>query len=118
MQPLAILVSERSNEPELQALIEHFVCRLVHKAERMSELLKSRRYDEIALLAHQLTGSGGGYGYPTLSESARLVEQGAKAELDPEQLEKIISDLTELCYQAMRGLPPGACDFDTSGIPE
>jgi HPt (histidine-containing phosphotransfer) domain-containing protein len=108
----SVLYSELQDDPDLLPLIEHFVCRLIDKSDRMLELLKSRRFDEIAQLAHQLKGAGGGYGYPTLSEAARSVELAAKNDPEVEPVKQLILDLSELCHQATRGLRAGACDVD------
>lgn len=112
VNPEVVLHSELQDEPDMLPLIEHFVCRLIDKADRMLELLKSRRFDEIAQLAHQLKGAGGGYGYPTLSEAARAVEFAAKQDPQIENLLHLIGELSELCQQATRGLRANACEVD------
>jgi HPt (histidine-containing phosphotransfer) domain-containing protein len=114
-QPETALFSELKDDEELLPLIEHFVCRLIDKSDRMIELLKSCRFDEIAQLAHQLKGAGGGYGYPTLSNAARSVEYAAKQDPQVEPLRALILQLAELCAQATRGLRSGACEVDFFG---
>ncbi|MDP1562206.1 MAG: Hpt domain-containing protein [Pirellulaceae bacterium] len=111
-QTNTVLYSELRDDPDFLPLIEHFVCRLIDKADRMLELIKSRRFDEIAQLAHQLKGSGGGYGYPTLSEAARAVEFASKNDPQVDQVKPLILELSELCHQATRGLRAGACEVD------
>lgn len=108
----SVLYSEFRDDQELLPLIEHFVCRLIDKSDRMFELLQSRRFDEIIQLAHQVKGAGGTYGYPTLSEAAGSVEFSAKNEPDVETLRNLIAGLSELCHQATRGLRAGACDVN------
>jgi HPt (histidine-containing phosphotransfer) domain-containing protein len=41
--------------------------------------LEEERLEDAERLAHRLKGAGGSYGYPTLSEAARLLEVAAKA---------------------------------------
>ncbi|MBL8890761.1 MAG: Hpt domain-containing protein [Planctomycetaceae bacterium] len=108
----SVLYSEIQDDQEMLPLIEHFVCRLIDKSDRMFELLKSRRFDEIAQLAHQLKGAGGSYGYPTLSDAARAVEFSAKQEPEVENIRNLIANLADLCHQATRGLRAGACEVD------
>lgn len=108
----SVIYSELRDDEELLPLIEHFVCRLIDKSDRMVELLRSRRFDEIAQLAHQLKGAGGSYGYPTLSEAARAVEFSAKNDPEVETVRNLIATLSDLCHQATRGLRAGACEIN------
>ena len=45
----------------------------------MSKALANNGFEELRRLSHQLKGAGGGYGYTSLTEKARQLEDAAKA---------------------------------------
>ncbi len=98
-----LLVSELAADPDLSRLVDQFVGRLDSKVCRMTECLSSNRLDELAKLAHQLKGSGGGYGFPGISDAARKVEEHAKGDSDLGQVRTAVAELTSLCRQAIAG---------------
>jgi len=44
----------------------------------MREALAARQFDELLRESHQLKGAGGSYGYPDLTDAARVLEMTAK----------------------------------------
>jgi HPt (histidine-containing phosphotransfer) domain-containing protein len=64
-------------------LVEEFVAALPQRMEKMFEALRARDFESLRILAHQLKGSAGGYGYPTVTEHAAELEKHARcAEID------------------------------------
>jgi HPt (histidine-containing phosphotransfer) domain-containing protein len=98
-----VLVSELANDPEFALLIDKFLNHLGPKIEKMSSYLSSRQLEDLAGLAHQLKGAGGGYGYPSITEAAREVENRAKSRTEIEEIEAAVAELTNLCQQAIAG---------------
>ena len=96
-----VLRSELADDQEFAPLINKFLQNLKTKVKQMSECLITKRLDDLASLAHQLKGAGGGYGFPTITDAAKLVEQRAKTEVDIEQIATAVSELTSLCQRAI-----------------
>ena len=46
----------------------------------MRQSLAGGQLEELRRLAHQLKGAGGSYGYPSLTEACKALENGAKIE--------------------------------------
>ena len=73
------------SDPAFSEIVELFVDGLTERLEAMQEALQANDMDCLRRLAHQLKGSGGGHGYPTLSRNASELEQqvlqGATAEI-------------------------------------
>ena len=110
----AILVSELAEDPDIAPLIDGFLSRLSPKVTDMAEHLSANRLDELAKLAHQLKGSGGGYGFPLISEAAQRVEEHAQSDPDLEQIQRAVTELTNLCQQAIAGATYSDSSFPVS----
>ena len=60
------------------AIVPEFVASLPSKIGKMTDLLQHNDLPGLQSLAHQLLGTCGGYGFASVSEPARTVEQSAK----------------------------------------
>ena len=73
------------SDPDFSDIVELFVEGLSQRLEEMQDALQANDLDGLRRLAHQLKGSGGGHGYPMLSQNASALEQqllsGATAEI-------------------------------------
>jgi HPt (histidine-containing phosphotransfer) domain-containing protein len=71
--------------------------------------LESRCFEQLGRLAHQLKGSGGGYGFPIISEVASKLETKIKSTASPSELElssiqKSVDDLINILELARESL--------------
>lgn len=98
-----VLKSEYGDDELMAPLVKKFVSNLEPKIQQLNDYLINNRLDELARLAHQLKGSGGGYGFPTISEAAKKVEHQAKSEPEIEKIQAVVAELTCLCRQAIAG---------------
>ena len=73
------IVSQFINDPDMASILETFMGRLPGHVEAMRHAHADGQHRELQRLAHQLKGAGGSYGYPSLTEAARVLEDGAKA---------------------------------------
>jgi HPt (histidine-containing phosphotransfer) domain-containing protein len=73
--------SEYSHDEDFQELIEMFVGSMSEKIVQINEALSTGNHDRLKTYAHQLKGSGAGYGYPRLSEIAAELECCCKGHL-------------------------------------
>ncbi len=73
------------SDPDFAEIVELFVDGLTQRLEAMQDALQANDMDCLRRLTHQLKGSGGGHGYPMLSQNASALEQhvleGATAEI-------------------------------------
>ena len=63
------------SDPAFSDIVELFVDGLNQRLEAMQDALQANDMDCLRRLTHQLKGSGGGHGYPTLSQNASALEQ-------------------------------------------
>ena len=98
-----ILLSEVADDPDMDLLINGFVGKLGTKVTLMREYLSNHQLDQLGCIAHQLKGAGGGYGFPSISESARHLEECAKTDIDLEKIQNAVSELATICERAMAG---------------
>ena len=97
------LRSELADDPDLADLVGRFVNSLDGKVANMRARFASGDANELAMLAHQLKGAGGGYGFPAITEAASRLEANVKEGEDSGQIEMAISELAALCDRATAG---------------
>jgi CheY-like chemotaxis protein len=97
-----VLHSELATDPDMLDLIDAFLSGFSQKIQLLGEFCQQGRFDELAVLAHQMKGSSGGYGYPTISHAAKNVELKARNNDDPASISLAVKELVQLCQQALR----------------
>lgn len=65
-------------DPSFADIVVQFVDGLDGRVKTMEHAVRAADFEALRVAAHQLKGSGGGYGYPTLTERAGILEQHAK----------------------------------------
>ena len=95
----APLRSEYSDEPEMAELIEYFVSELPNRARAIDDCLRKNQLDELRVLAHQLKGASGGYGFGQLGDAAAKLEQTIETEGGCESIQSTVDDLLSLCQR-------------------
>ncbi len=96
------IYSEYAEYADLTALIGEFVTGLEADTESMRKALESSDYDGLRRLAHQMNGAGGSYGYPMLTEAAKVLEKAANAR-DDEVSKTALDELEVLCQTIDQG---------------
>jgi HPt (histidine-containing phosphotransfer) domain-containing protein len=87
------LHSEYESDPDMKEVVAEFVAGLPEQVKRLSELLAAGQLEELRRATHQLKGSGGGYGFQPITDSAAKAELRIKSS-DP--LEAITVQVREL----------------------
>jgi len=77
-------------------IVSQFVAGLSERVARMEDAIRMADFDALQVAAHQLKGSGGGYGYPILSYRAAQLEKYAR-DRALEQCLDSIEELKGLC---------------------
>ena len=98
------VLSQFADDPDLAEVIDEFVAGLEGHVEAMRRTLNHGDHDELTRRAHQLKGAGGSYGYPVITETAKMLEDAAKAR-DIEAATLALGRLASLCRAAARGRP-------------
>jgi HPt (histidine-containing phosphotransfer) domain-containing protein len=80
-------------------VLEAFLASLPDRAEALERAAVGNP-GELRRLAHQLRGAGGGYGFPTLSTAAALVEHALTDGIDPAVTTRHVEALVALCRRA------------------
>ena len=68
--------SEFADDPDMAGIIALFVSELPSRVAAMQSALSSGDFAQLRVLAHQLKGAAGGYGFPKLGEAAAMVDRG------------------------------------------
>ena len=99
------LMSDLADDPEIAPILDAFVNRLGEQVLGMRDALAQGRWEELQRLAHNLKGAGASYGYPSLTEAARSLEDAAKA-ASAQDAGAALEALAALCRAAERGHRP------------
>ena len=94
--------SEFADDPDMVKIIDNFVEGLPATISSMRDAANHNHHEELQRLAHQLKGAGGGYGYPLLTQTAKTLEDAAKAH-DIEKAMLVLSSLNQLCNAVVTG---------------
>jgi PAS domain S-box-containing protein len=94
------LVSTLGDDPDVLPLVEAFVQRLPERVAAMEATLRQRDLAALAVQAHQLKGTAGGYGFPGLSDAAGGLEQAARAHAPLVVVRERTQRVATLCRRA------------------
>jgi CheY-like chemotaxis protein/signal transduction histidine kinase/HPt (histidine-containing phosphotransfer) domain-containing protein len=90
------LHSQHADNPVFARRLCEFVSRLDGRVQAMKAAIDNSQANELQSLAHQLKGSAGSYGYPSLAEAASALEEALKiGRLDAAP--KILDQVAALC---------------------
>jgi signal transduction histidine kinase/ABC-type nitrate/sulfonate/bicarbonate transport system substrate-binding protein/CheY-like chemotaxis protein/HPt (histidine-containing phosphotransfer) domain-containing protein len=94
--------SQFANDPQLAEILPRFIERLPGQLDVLCTALAEERLEDAERLAHRLKGSGGSYGYPTLTEAAKSLEAAAKAR-DPGEATAALAGVKQICTAIQTG---------------
>ena len=99
------LVSQYADDADMLDLIELFVAELPGRIEALDDALAGGDLQRLGALAHQLKGAGGGYGYPSITDTARQLEHlTADGSADLDAVQRHVHNLADLCRRAAAGV--------------
>ena len=111
----APLVSELAGDPDLADLVSAFVSELPARIEAIQKALTVQEGKQLRVLAHQLKGAAGGYGFPTITEAAKALELSVKSQAGLDEIKTRIDSLAQLCNRASAGSPSDGQPSSNSG---
>jgi HPt (histidine-containing phosphotransfer) domain-containing protein len=96
------LRSEFADDPDMADALAYYVDRLPRIAEELQSASARGERDELARLLHQLKGSAGSYGFPTIGEAARAAESAVRGVADTAALALALDRVAALCRAGAR----------------
>ncbi len=87
-------------DPSFAGIVVQFVEGLSHRVTTLEEAINARDFESLGIAAHQLKGSGGGYGYPDLSNQAAKLESEARERV-LDNCVKSVEQLKQLCSRVV-----------------
>ncbi len=94
---LDLLVSDLTGDPDLADVLEEFIRELPARAQAIEQARIEGDVDTLIRLAHQLKGTAGGYGFPSITEEAANLERISRRPGSREELSGAVRSLTDLC---------------------
>ena len=94
------IYSSLASDPDYMDLVQEFVSEFPNKAQTIRGCISGKNLELLQRTMHQMRGACGGYGFPTLTESAGSVEEGLKAGQSLESLEARISEFLNMLQRA------------------
>jgi CheY-like chemotaxis protein/HPt (histidine-containing phosphotransfer) domain-containing protein len=113
---LRILVSELSGDPELQELLRPWVRGLPARGAAIRSALDLGDLATVKHLAHQLKGSAGSYGFPSITAAATAVDRSVLAGDNPGKIRARVEELTRLISIARASVPPQSTRSEASAV--
>ncbi len=94
------LYSELARDETMRDLLESFVAQLPSRAAAMTVACRSGDMKQLKLLAHQLKGAAGSYGFLPISEACRQLESTVDGDEISEALRSAMTTVVVLCQRA------------------
>jgi len=94
------LLSDFADEADMLELIQMFVDELPERVATIEKAMTEQDLDCVKALAHQLKGSAGGYGFPSITQIAGTVEGTVKMNREMDQVKVAVDALIGLCRRA------------------
>ena len=85
-----------NDDTSMEDVVLAFVDGLKERVSAMETAARDGDFETLRASAHQLKGSGGGYGYPILTEQAGRLEQEAKEQATAKCL-ALVEELKQVC---------------------
>lgn len=96
--------SEFASDPDMIELIQAFVSELPDKIRAIQDASDRGDLETLRVLAHQLKGSAGGYGYSCVTEASAVLEASIKAQSELAVMKQQVDDLVSLCRRVDAGV--------------
>ncbi len=93
------ILSKLMAKPATAKLVEKFLAGLGQRVTALHEALDAHDLPQLKILAHQLKGAAGGYGFPSLTEAAKNLEHAAANNADLKELAQAFRAISDLCTQ-------------------
>lgn len=106
MAPQDPIFSSLASDADMIELVQEFVTNLRERMAALRSAFEAHNLTQIAQLAHQLKGAGGGYGFDVISLAAAELETASKGAESVDQVRQQMDELIVLCGRASASPPP------------
>jgi PAS domain S-box-containing protein len=96
------LISQFVDDPDIVGVLKGFITRLENQIDAMHQAFVNGRFEELQRHAHKLMGAAGSYGYPTLTSTAKVLEDAASSQ-DAMAVGAALDDLDRLAHAIEKG---------------
>ncbi len=104
----APLYSAFAGDPDLADILPQFIDGLPETARKLDSAAARNDAATLSRLVHQLKGAAGGYGFPTITAQAKVVEDAIRLGIPQAELTLAVQELLRLCSSARTGSPATA----------
>ncbi len=106
------IYSQLADDPDLAELVPIFLSEVPGRIEAMQRAMDQANLADLRQMVHQLKGTAGNFGFPSITERAAELEKYIKAEADLEIIRHTFEEVIDLCRRASRASASG--DQETS----
>jgi PAS domain S-box-containing protein len=104
-----VCVSEFADDPDMAELVTEYVESFSESVTKIRQALETRCFEDLGRIAHQFKGSGGGYGFPMISDAAAQLEAIVKSpdipsESQPMFIQQSVDELISILEMARASL--------------
>jgi PAS domain S-box-containing protein len=96
------LHSDLAHDPEMEELLAYFARAMPAHVRTLETAWRTQDSERLWHVAHQLRGSGGGYGYGAITDAAAVLEAAVKGGIQP-HAESALNTLLALCRRVSAG---------------
>lgn len=96
------LISTYADDPDMAGILGGFIEGLDEQLSDMGNAFSDDRFDDLKRFAHRLKGAGGSYGYPTLTDACKILEDAAAAK-DRDTAKNMLEKVADLCRAIEEG---------------
>ena len=91
------IVSEFADDEDMMDLIEWFASDLKKDISRVEQAFEEGDTENLKMITHQLKGSAGSYGFPTITQQAERLESCVRSGSSREDLERAVKEFVNMC---------------------
>ena len=78
----------------IKEIVPMYLREIRSKGQAISAALREDDFDSIRVIGHECKGSGGGYGFDTITEIGTLLEEAAQLD-DSQEIERLAAELAD-----------------------
>ncbi len=99
----APIYSEFGDDPDLGELVEMFVGEMEGRIAALRQAFEQADDETLGMLAHQLKGAAGSYGFDSLTAAAFALERTVREQRGQVETEEALGQLIDLCTRTRAG---------------
>jgi|SRR4051812_2071887 HPt (histidine-containing phosphotransfer) domain-containing protein len=92
-------------DPDMAELVALFVAELPSRVDAIRQAATPNDWNEVRLLAHQLKGAGGSYGFPQITAAAAELERACGQQPASSDAASALGQFAAVCGRARAGVP-------------